>query len=235
MLSILVSSKLPKDITDNMKREGFNPIHLPEFKMLDKPVSAHPDMLIALLPNNAILTYKTYYEKNKKLFNELGNFVVTEDDPGKKYPEDIKLNALFVKNTLISHKNVSNTLVNSLFTFSDNKSINRITTKQGYARCSTCLLDAEHAITSDPSIKRALNEADIDVLEISAGNIKIKGYDTGFIGGASFVYKDTVYFFGDISKHADADKITDYIESLDKQYVSLSKDELTDYGGAVII
>ena len=235
MIKILLSCRIPKEISENIKREGFDPVLLPEFKHIDKPVSAHPDMLVVLLPNNAILTYKSYYEKNKKLFNELGNFVVTESDPGKKYPEDIRLNAIYVKNTLISHKNVSDTLLNSLFIFSENKSVNRITTKQGYARCSTCLVDEDHAITSDPSIAEALAEAEIDVLKINPGDIKLKGYDSGFIGGASFVYEDTVYFFGDINRHRDAESIKKYIEASGKKYVCLSKEELADYGGAVIV
>ena len=75
----------------------------------------------------------------------------------------------------------------------------------------------------------------IDVLKISSGNIGIEQYNYGFIGGASFTYGETVYFFGDINKHPDGDFVVQAINRRNKKICCLSDDLLYDYGGAVII
>lgn len=56
---------------------------------------------------------------------------------------------------------------------------------QGYARCSTLILNNRTAVTADISVKNALEKDGAKVLLISSGDIKLEGYDYGFIGGAS--------------------------------------------------
>ena len=60
--------------------------------------------------------------------------------------------------------------------------------------------------------------------------MRLDGYDTGFIGGASGADDDAVYFCGDVSHHPDADAIKAFCQKHGKECVSLSDEELTDVG-----
>ena len=71
-----------------------------------------------------------------------------------------------------------------------------------------------------------------NVTLISQGGIKLDGYSYGFIGGASCVAEDTVYFFGDIKKHRNYGEIHDAIKSLKMKEISISLEDVFDFGGA---
>ena len=104
---------------------------------------------------------------------------------------------------------------------------------QGYAKCSTLLLD-EAVITADTGIYRAAKERGIDALLISPGNIGIEKYDTGFIGGASAkIAEGKVAVFGNIEKHPDGENILGFAKKHDTQIISLGHSALFDYGGIV--
>ena len=63
--------------------------------------------------------------------------------------------------------------------------------------------------------------------------VKLAGYSYGFIGGASGVVDNKVYFFGDIKKHPDCDAICDAITNEGFIPVSLSDEPLRDLGGII--
>ena len=68
---------------------------------------------------------------------------------------------------------------------------------------------------------------------ICQGGITLPPYEYGFIGGSSGVYGKKIYFFGDITRHKDADKILKAINDEGYTAVSLSDEELTDLGGII--
>jgi hypothetical protein len=89
-------------------------------------------------------------------------------------------------------------------------------------------------ITADKNIARTAEAAGADALLISTApeKIRLDGYDYGFIGGASGMLEDTVYFTGDISSHPDAERIAEFCKAhKKKKMISLSKETLCDVGG----
>ena len=70
---------------------------------------------------------------------------------------------------------------------------------------------------------------------IASGGISLPPYGTGFIGGASGVDGDTVYFTGDIMTHPDGARITDALSSRGAKCVSLCDGGLFDVGGIKFI
>ena len=205
----------------------FRVLTLPPFLALSSAVSSHADMLLCPL-GEALATHPTYYSENKKLFDENSIKIIKIDEAaGKKYPDDILLNGLFLSEKLYGRTDkLSKTLVSY--------AKENVFTRQGYARCSVCKLSERAIITADNSIARTASENGVDTLKISAGNILLEGYDYGFIGGASFTYNDTVFFFGKIELHPDFDKIRDFAAKHSVKLVSLSDKPLHDIGGAVI-
>jgi hypothetical protein len=96
-------------------------------------------------------------------------------------------------------------------------------------------LDEENAITADEGIYRALREISVNALLIKPGHISLPPYSYGFIGGASGVDTDKVFFLGDFSSHPDKEKMQDFIENLGMKIISLSDEPLMDLGGLMFI
>ncbi len=207
--------------------KSFRVLTLPPFDALDNAVASHADMLLCPI-GEALAAHSDYYSENRAIFDENYIKIVTiAESASKKYPNDILLNGLFLSENLYGRiDKLSKTLVRS--------AKKAVFTRQGYTRCSVCKLSERAIITADPSIANAASENGVDVLQISSGNIVLDGYDYGFIGGASFTYNNTVFFFGRIESHPDFDKIRDFAAKHSVKLVSLSDKPLYDIGGAVI-
>ena len=114
--------------------------------------------------------------------------------------------------------------------------IETVNVNQGYTRCSALVVNDKAVITADKSIEKGMKNNGVEVLLISAGNIVLEGFDYGFIGGASFSDNNTIYFFGDITKHLDYYKIKEFTSKHNSIIEILCKTQpLTDIGGAVLI
>jgi hypothetical protein len=70
---------------------------------------------------------------------------------------------------------------------------------------------------------------------INDGGISLPPHQYGFIGGASGVVGNRVYFFGNLDLHPDAKIIGEAITSEGFIPVSLSDEELSDFGGIIAI
>jgi hypothetical protein len=110
-----------------------------------------------------------------------------------------------------------------------------INVSQGYPACTTLKLNESTAITSDVGTARIMSENGISVTLIENGDITLPPYEYGFIGGASGVYKDTVFFLGDVTTHRDKDKILSAISCAGMKARSLSDEPLCDLGGIIFI
>lgn len=149
-----------------------------------------------------------------------------------RYPNNVCLNALQLKNKLICR---IRSLDEKVKEYCQKHGYGLINVKQGYAKCS-CAVVSDHAIiTADNGIIRSLEDNPIDVLPIGKGSIRLDGADTGFIGGASGYDKDrkTLYFCGNIKEHPDYNSIKRFCNEQDTQIVSLNDDHLTDIGGII--
>ena len=114
------------------------------------------------------------------------------------------------------------------------KDLVKINIKQGYSKCSICIVDENSIITSDKGIYKSVKEYGIDCLLISSGNINLLELDSGFIGGCTgFISKNKIGFFGDIKKHPDYESIKKFIKSKNKEIVILSKENLLDLGSII--
>ena len=98
------------------------------------------------------------------------------------------------------------------------------------------MLSESCAVTADRGIAMALKNNGIDVLVIRSGYIELKGYDSGFIGGAGAALGGGVYgFFGDLYTHPDGKAIAEFADKHKIKAVSLSDEPLSDNGGLLIL
>ena len=227
----IIDERMPLSCQTKLSAHGFDIIALPPFPRLPTPVASHPDMLI-FLSHGKLITHKDYYAiANDKLDKIVAltqsELILSSENICAQYPHDILFNAaeigshIFGRTSYISH-HITNMCAES--------NLNLIDVKQGYSKCSTCIVDSNTIITYDDSIASAAQKQSIQVLKISPGHIRLDGYDTGFIGGASGVCGNTIYFCGNIDLHPDALRIRKFCSDHGKSIVSLSDNELIDVG-----
>ena len=147
----------------------------------------------------------------------------------KKYPNDIALNVLSVNKTVFC--NLKHT-AKEILEYARNNNYNMVNVNQGYASCSTLVVGDKYAITADKGILNALKAENIDCLLINENGIRLDGYDYGFIGGSSAVIGNTVYFFGSLDNHPSSKEIKAFLEERKVEYVEITNDVISDFGGA---
>lgn len=201
-------------------------IRLPPCPLLAPPVASHPDMLLWSV-GRRIVTYTSYAAlANDELSTllALGLELVTEDaTPSASYPDDVRLNCAVVGKHAIANLKYTSAHVKE-------SGLTLLHANQGYTKCSTVLVSDNAIITSDTSVLNAAREAGIDALKIREGHVRLDGYGTGFIGGATGVTDTAVLFTGNLKSHPDAEEIERFCARHGKRAVSLSDAPLYDYG-----
>jgi len=216
------------------KATGIKALPLKPYQRLDAPVAAHADMLLCVIEKN-LFCYKDYYQENIGLFNKIEKegykVIQIEKECNKLYPKDIALNVLIIGNMLFCNKKYT---ASEILEFAEKNKYIIINVNQGYSACSTLVVDKKTVITADIGIKRALEKENIEVHLICAKEIKLPGYDCGFIGGSGVVIGDTLYTFGSISNLSDAVKIENALTGKNIKIKEIIPDDVCDFGGVKI-
>ena len=211
----------------------FEIVHLFDNRFADERIKNHADLSVLRINKKIFAVSK----EQSGVINHLTlkGYDVRTIETGIKciYPDDCRLNFIITNNKAFGNKKaVSDDLIEVF----DECSIEFKDVKQGYAKCSSIVLD-KAVITDDESIHKALINEGIEVLLIEKRDVVLNGFDYGFIGGASFVddLSRTVYFFGDIRKHRSYQAIEAFISNHGYSIEHIPEKPLTDIGGAVII
>lgn len=230
MKTVLVDPYLSDECKCSLSALGLKVREIPVWRGLEGSVSSHPDMLMSLLPDGSLLTGEDYYAENREFFDSLGVKVVTDHlSPHSPYPTDVLFDALAVGDTVYGREgSVSGRLLGSYPRFAP--------VSQGYARCSVAVISDNAAITADTGLERALKKDGVRVLRIRPGNILLKGFSCGFIGGASGTLLGGKYcFFGDVLTHPDGEAVLAFMTENGITAVTLSGGPLSDHGGLLLV
>lgn len=230
----LIGNKYSSLLSQPLYELGFDLIPLPDNPFIDARLSSHADLSVFSY-ENTLFTAK--HLKNTEFccfFQNIGiNFDFIEENQSEKYPNDAQLNIC-----LLGKKYIYNPRTASLKIVEHLRAHGRegIECKQGYTRCSVCVVNEDSLITSDAGIAEKCRRANLDVLEISQGYIELQGFDYGFIGGASIkLSNDILAFTGTLSGHPQYKKIEEFIKSKGLDVVYLTDLPAFDIGSAIII
>lgn len=216
------------------EKTGIDVIGLPSFECLDTPVDSHADMLLSVIDNN-IFVYKEYYESNKELFHSLSEkykIINVEKPCQRHYPEDIALNVLVIgKKIFCKIKSVAAEILN----YAQENGYKLINISQGYSACSTLVINENVAITGDKGVYNALVNEGIKALLISNDDIRLDGYNSGFIGGACGVYDKKVFVFGEIEKLSSHQSFLDFIKAENCTLFEVLTGDVCDFGGIKLL
>ena len=185
--------------------------------IVSEPLSCHPDMFMCKMGVSEDAEIISYFTQNE-----------TRLSP--EYPADIAFNAACTGRFFIHNLKYTAPV---LLKRAEELNLEMVDVRQGYAKCSTVIVDEDSVITYDRGLGKSCAEAGMEVLMISPGNILLPGYNTGFIGGASGRTGDTVVFNGDLSAHPDFDMIVRFIEERGLKVKWFPEWLLTDTGSII--
>ncbi|OIO34530.1 MAG: hypothetical protein AUJ70_00825 [Candidatus Omnitrophica bacterium CG1_02_40_15] len=252
----IIDPRMPDKAKARLKKMGYYVKEVPLHPKLAGHVKGHPDMMLFSYGKKVI--YEPRLEKIAGLLRDNG-YECTRGEKIKsyKYPKDIIYDACNIGKSIIRYagkieKNIENLIprrnpralargmdVNCFLLGRKPQSLDQeasqtkfIKVKQGYAKCSVIPIDEKHIITSDKGIydRWDVGNGRDRSLHIRPGYIKLPGYKTGFIGGASGSHKNKIFFTGSLKNHPDGRLIREFIEKRGKKVVELSSGRLYDVG-----
>ena len=236
MKIIIVDNRISLKCERALEKDGFYLIKLPSDPNLGEAVRSHPDTVM-FYRDGEIITTAEYCDVAAYIFSDVRELApnvrisFTDDRRSDRYPYDCVLNALVIGKKIFCK---SDTVSDGIKDFAITHGYEIVHTKQGYPACSVLAFGGS-AITADRGLAATLENNGIKVTLINKGSISLPPHQYGFIGGASGVVGNKVYFFGNIDLHPDAEKIREAITSEGYIPVSLSDEELCDFGGIIAI
>lgn len=228
----VVDMRARKSIIDGIRKSGAEVIQAGKCDELYDSVCCHPDMYIHHLGLRNVVAApnspkNTIYELQKRGFN----IIKGQKAVSGKYPDSVAYNVARIGEFAVCcMKYCDPVLLRNLY----DMNIKIIDVKQGYSKCSVCIVNSRAVITSDDGIYNALLNNGFDVLKISPGYISLPDLNYGFIGGASGLLDDVaVSFAGNIEGHPDFKKIEIFLSKYGKRAKSLDSLVLTDLGSII--
>ena len=227
----VIGKKYVKAARELRERYGLECLHCGGSSGLPEPVKYHADMLVNYAGSGTVFVSRGEESLHRRLVDEGADVRYIYVEVGAPYPHDVPLNCAWIGEKLICGKYAAK----EIFEFAVKNGRDTLVIRQGYARCSTCIVDENSVITSDVSIYRECLKKGMNALLIDQGHIELPGYDTGFIGGASTkINKNLLLFFGDLSCHPSQKEIRKFCYMRDVEVETLPG-KLTDIGGIVPI
>lgn len=214
---IYISASSDPRLADWIAENGYTVNTVRTSGIVAAPLSDHPDMFMC----------KMGAGDGAEIFSSFYHYDLY---PGDVYPDDIALNAACTGRYFIH--NLKHT-VPQLLSRAEQLGMILVNVRQGYAKCSTVIVDEDSVITYDRGIAKACEAAGLDVLTVSPGHVLLPGYDTGFIGGASGRMGSTIVFNGDLTAHPDFSSIVSFIEERGLSVKWFDEWPLTDIGSII--
>lgn len=225
----IVDGRAGKAILEALNKSGIHIITTGRCEGLYEAVAYHPDMFFHHVGYNRIVAAPNAPEDTvKELMDKGFNIIKGERFISSKYPYDIAYNVARMGHYAICNEKYTDRILLQILT---EMGVGIIDVKQGYAKCSICIVDSKSAITSDKGIQDILLRNGFDVLRIEAGSIVLESVNYGFIGGASgLISGEIMAFTGSVMLHPDFEKINKFLTIHGKNIKMLDDGEMVDIG-----
>jgi len=230
---MLLGCDTPETVIKSLISKGIEIITAEPVEGMPPYLSSHADMQFVNVASGVIVhTPGASPSVLKKLKDSGFELIEGKTVPGDTYPYDIAYNCAIVGKVAFLNLKFTDPKLLELI----NKcGIKPVAVKQGYAKCSTCVLNDHAIITADKTIHNAALQNGIDSLLIPPQKgIILKGYDYGFIGGATGLISDhELAFSGDFNELEQKETMLLFMEKHGIVPVSLSNERVADVGGLI--
>lgn len=233
---LLVGEKYTDILKGKLSEYGIELLAAPRNPDVDERLSSHADLSVLHAGGERILLAP--YLKGSSFANTLKEFGIEAEYPEivqrKEYPYDTQMNICVFGKYVICNSSFENSPLVNCLTIGGRRKV--LSSRQGYAKCSVCVVDENSIITSDAGISKVASSSGIDVLLIQPGYIELQGFEYGFIGGSAFkISENMIAFTGILDKHPDKRHILDFIEKRGIEPVYLTELPIFDIGSAIPI
>lgn len=226
MSAVLIGERYRPALAQSLAAQEIEAFWVPDDAALDPRLAGHAD-LVVFCAGMRIFAAEEIYNYIVSYLTNRGYLVEPVTGLGKNYPADVPLCICATgKYTIYNPATAYAPAVAAAGGIP-------VHVNQGYTRCAVLVVDDASIIMGDAGVCRAAKSAGMDTLYIEPGYVTLDGYDTGFIGGASFTIGDTVYFTGTLDSHPDRERILRFITEHGKRPVFLTDRPIFDIGGAI--
>lgn len=227
--AVVVSEEYPQVICALQSRE-ITVLKTVRCDRLDFPVASHTDM--QLLPlGDGVCLISLHQSKLKRQLEAFHCKCLVGETLSAKYPLDVPYNAVRIADSYICNCKTISKTAKELW---NTQNLCGIFVRQGYTKCSICIVDEHSLITADVGIAKAVQAAGFSVLQIQPGFIQIPQYDTGFIGGCcGKLSQHLMAFTGKLDSHPDGQRIREFLQQRQIDVVELTQENLFDIGGII--
>jgi hypothetical protein len=225
----VVDGRIPKDMEDNLITHGIRLIKTKKTGELYNAISYHPDIVLHHLGENEIVVAPNIDNSIVYKLEEEGfKIIIGSREVQGKYPLDVPYNVASFGEFVVCNVKYTDEILLQKFHEKGKKIIN---IKQGYAKCSICVVSDDAVITSDRGIHNILIENNINSLFITPAHIDLFEMSYGFIGGASGkLSQEEIAFYGNLELHPDNNAMQKFLEKFGATSVNLSKNKMLDLG-----
>lgn len=230
---VVVSGDMPTAMRECLATYVKNVMPVPRLPGLHYPVCGHPDMLFVNPCEGVIIYAPGISAEFVELLENFGYMMISGGKtPFGDYPRDIPYNVAIVGRHAFLNKRYSDPC---LMEWLERAGIGMSHVNQGYAKCSTLILNREAVITSDSGINNAAREQNIDSLLVPPQKrIVIEGFDYGFLGGAAgLISPSELAVSGDFSMLDDAGEIGKFLAKYGIKPISLGSGNVLDLGSLI--
>ena len=224
----LMSGQYPQ-LCRCLERLGIEVIPTERDLSLPAPVAYHGDLQLCHLGGNQVILEPGAAPLKRSLEEKGFRCRVTCRQGGNRYPEDVHLGILLLNRCGFGFLEAAapEILVSLLL---DNWEL--VFSRQGYARCSVCVVGERLAITADRGLARLLEEKGIECLLVEPGDILLEGYDTGFLGGCcGLLAPDLLIFTGSLNRYREGEKVRSFLIRHHIRWMELMDGPMMDIGG----
>lgn len=215
-----------------LENMGIEVVYTEKIDELNDNESYHPDMMMHHLGGRDIVVAPNASENFCDQLKKFGfNIIKGGTILNRNYPYNIAYNVARIGKYAFHILNYTDEVLrNELI----KRGIKLIDVKQGYTKCSICVLDKDTIITSDKGIEKIAKKIDVNVFGIDAGGIRLYNYDYGFIGGSTgLLDRNVLGLTGNINKYLFKDKLKKILNMKKIWVKSLTQDEIIDTGSII--
>ena len=218
-------------LRESLEKYGISVISVPDNPHIAPQVSSHADMSACYLGEGRLVAARGVFDELKARCDL--EIIEAQREQRPEYPDDVSLNAcIFGGRLLHALKNTDGAVLEA----ARGAGYECIDVKQGYTKCSVCVLARDAIITGDAGIHALAGRLGVKSLLISAGHIALPGYGTGFIGGCcGKLSEGRIAFTGRLDEHPDGERILDFIAREGLEAVFLTEKPLFDVGSLLPI
>lgn len=229
---VIVDYRINKTSEENLVKMGINVIKTVKLNNLYQAVDGHPDMQIHHLGDNLFVCEKTLLSYYQKLLPD-ANIIPGVFDLKKQYPEDIAYNACRIGDFLFHNLKFTDY---QILEYYKTKGVKLINVKQGYTKCSVCIINENAIITSDIKIAEIAEKNGINALFYNNKQILLNGLDYGFIGGiCGLIDKNNLVINGDVRLLGNYDRLLFFCQKYNVKIISLNNLMPEDIGSILPI